>query len=111
MLFRSKEQEARVKDRAKNGASKRGGGWEERKEIFLPLPLSPLSFFGSRFVSRAAKTENPVQVVFLCSETARKRLLRRLNYLIALILHLGMKRGHQWHWSRRDGNRETRQNK
>ena len=27
---------------------------------FLPLPLPPLSFFGSCFISRAAKTENPV---------------------------------------------------
>ena len=27
---------------------------------FLPLLLPPLSFFGSRFISRAAKTENPV---------------------------------------------------
>ena len=49
---------------------------------FLPPSLPPLSFFRSRFISRAAKTENPV---FLCSETQRKRLLRRLtakkNYL------------------------------
>ena len=37
--FRSKERGTRVKDRAKNGASK---------------------FFGSCFISRAAKTENPV---------------------------------------------------
>ena len=44
VLFRSKEQGARVKDRAKNGASKRGGGWEERKETFLPLPLPPPPF-------------------------------------------------------------------
>ena len=27
---------------------------------FLPLSLPPLSFFGSCFISRAAKTENPV---------------------------------------------------
>ena len=27
---------------------------------FLPLPLPPLSFFGSCFISRAAKTKNPV---------------------------------------------------
>ena len=27
---------------------------------FLPLPLPPLSFFGSCFIFRAAKTENPV---------------------------------------------------
>ena len=37
---------ARVKER--------GGGGEEREELpisFLPLPLPPLSFFGSRFTS------------------------------------------------------------
>ena len=50
-----------VKDCAKNGLVKEwGGGGEERKETFLPLPLPPLSFFGSCFISRAAKTENPV---------------------------------------------------
>ena len=27
---------------------------------FLPLPLPPLSFFDSRFIPRASKTENPV---------------------------------------------------
>ena len=40
----------------------RGGGGEERKEPFPPSP-SPLplpSFFGSRFISRAIKTENPL---------------------------------------------------
>ena len=42
--FRSKERGTRVKDRAKNGASKRAGR----------------VFFGSCFISRAAKTENPV---------------------------------------------------
>ena len=31
---------------------------------FLPLPLPPLSFFGTRFISRAAKTENPVPLSF-----------------------------------------------
>ena len=39
MLFRSKERGARIKDRAKNGASKRGGSEEERKET------SPLFHF------------------------------------------------------------------
>ena len=38
----------------------RGGGGEERKESFVPFPLLPLSFFGSSFISRAAKTVNPV---------------------------------------------------
>ena len=32
---------------------------------FLPLPLPPLSFFGSRFISRAVKTENPIHRLFL----------------------------------------------
>ena len=32
-----------------------GGGGEERK---VPLPLSPLSLFGSRFISHAVETEN-----------------------------------------------------
>ena len=51
--FRSKERGTRVKDCAKNGVSERAGkGWA--------LPLPPLSFFGSCFIPRAAKTENPV---------------------------------------------------
>ena len=59
--FRSKERGTRVKDRAKNGVSKRAGrGGEERNGNFLPLPLPTLSLFGSCFISRAAKTENPV---------------------------------------------------
>ena len=31
---------------------------------FFPLSLPPLSFFCSRFISRAAKTENPVRLSF-----------------------------------------------
>ena len=56
--FMNKERGTRVKDRAKNGGSKRAGrGWVS----FLPSPLSPpLSFFGSSFISRAVKTENPL---------------------------------------------------
>ena len=60
MWFRSKERGTRVKDRAKNGTSKRaerGWGRKEGNSVsFLPLPLPPLSFFGSHFISRAAKT-------------------------------------------------------
>ena len=50
------------------GASKRARrGWKERKETFLPFlkpsfpspTPPPLLFFGSRFISRAGKTENP----------------------------------------------------
>ena len=44
----------------------------------LPLPFPPLSLFGSRFISRAVNTESPLPSVFLCFETKRKRLLRRL---------------------------------
>ena len=51
---------ARVKERG-------GGGKNGRKRLlarFVPLPLPPLSFFGTRFISRAAKTENPVPLSF-----------------------------------------------
>ena len=41
----------------------RGEGGEERKETGLLLP--PLSFIGSCFISRAAKTENPVPRSFI----------------------------------------------
>ena len=40
--FRSKELGTRVKDRAKNGASKRAGrGWEKRKESLVPFFARP----------------------------------------------------------------------
>ena len=56
----AKERGTRVKDRAKNGASKRAGrGWAIGLDP-LPLPSPLFHFFGSRFISRAAKTENPV---------------------------------------------------
>ena len=35
----------------------------------LPLPLPPLSFFASRFISRAAKTENLVPLLRNSTET------------------------------------------
>ena len=54
--FRSKERGTRVEDCAKNGASKRAGKGVGKKVSFFPLPLPPLSFFGSRFISQAAKT-------------------------------------------------------
>ena len=43
---------AQVKERA--------GGGEERKFPSFPSPSPPLSFSGIRFISRAAKAENPV---------------------------------------------------
>jgi len=55
--FHSEERGTRVKDRAKNGASKRAGrGFVDG---FLSSP-PPLSFFRSRSIFCAAKTENPV---------------------------------------------------
>ena len=50
------------KGHAKNGASKRGGGGEERKETFpsFPSPSPLFHFFAFRFISRAAKTEHLV---------------------------------------------------
>ena len=79
--FRSKKQGTRVKTTRKMAQVKeRGGGGEERKVWLLPLPHPPISFFGSRFVSPAVKTENPVSLGFFCSETKRRRLLRRLRF-------------------------------
>ena len=49
MQFWSTEQETRVKERAKNGPSP---------------PSPPLSFLGSRSISRTAKTENPIPQSF-----------------------------------------------
>ena len=73
MRFRSKERGTRVKDCTKNGASKRAGrGGEERKETFPSL--SP--FF--HFLALVSFLTRP-KPVFLCSETKRKRLLRRLR--------------------------------
>ena len=68
----------------------RGGVGEERKETFLlflkpsfPFPSPSFIFWFSFhfvfiFISRAVKTENPFPRSFFCSETKRKRLLRRL---------------------------------
>ena len=48
----------------------------------LALPLPPLSFFGSRFISRGSKPKIPFAgLSVLCSKTKRKRLLRRLVVL------------------------------
>ena len=70
--FSSKERGTRVKDRAKNGVSERAGrGWGRKEGKFLPLPIPPLSFLAQEYRSS----------VFLCYETKRKRLLRRLQML------------------------------
>ena len=78
LRFRSKERGTRVKDRAKNGASKRAGrGGEERKERFPSFP-SPLFHFLVlvSFLARSKPRSIPFLSLF-CSETKRKRLLRR----------------------------------
>ena len=62
--FRSKERGTRVKDRVKNGASKRAErGWGRKEgNLFLFSPSLPsLLFFGSHgLISRAIKTETPL---------------------------------------------------
>ena len=85
VLFRSK-------GRAKNGASKRGGGGEERRKRlqtnprifvckrFLPSPSPPSSFiFCLSFHFSRGQNQESCSSAFLGSETARKRLLRRLT--------------------------------
>ena len=61
--FRSKERGTRFKDCAKNGVSTRAGrGWGKKEGN--ACRQTPLSFFGSCFISRTAKTENPVPLSF-----------------------------------------------
>ena len=87
LRFRSKERGTRVKDRAKNGASKRAGrGGEERKERFPSFP-SPLFHFLVlvSFLARSKPRSIPFLSLF-CSETKRKRLLRRL-FRFLLVSH------------------------
>ena len=53
------EQRTRNKPREKWRKQKSGEGVGKKEEgIFFPLPLPSLSFFSSRFISRAVKTEN-----------------------------------------------------
>ena len=87
LRFRSKERGTRVKDRAKNGASERAGrGGEERKERFPSFP-SPLFHFLVlvSFLARSKPRSIPFLSLF-CSETKRKRLLRRL-FRFLLVSH------------------------
>ena len=89
--FRSKERGTRVKDREKRGESKRAGrGWgrKEGNVSFLsafpsafpsfPSPSPSFTFWLSFHFSRGQNRKSP-SAVFLCSETKRKRLLRRLK--------------------------------
>ena len=91
--FRSKERGARVKDRAKNGVSKRAGrGWGRKEENFLPSPPLPPSFIFllSFHFSRGQKRKSHSSV-FLYSETKRKRLLRRLDFSHTPILPISLR--------------------
>ena len=66
-----------------------GGGGEERKETFLPLSLPLLSLFGSCFISRAAKTENPVPRSFFApnqTETLATQARLHLGDLTLLLM-------------------------
>ena len=64
MWLQGEERGMRVKERVKNGVSKRVGGGGEG---FIPLP--PLSFFGSCSISCLEKTENPIPRSFFALKT------------------------------------------
>ena len=80
--FRSKERGTRVKDSAKNGSSERAerGWWRKEGNRFFPSPPLSLSFIFmlSLHFLRCQNQKSP-SLVFLCFETKRKRLVRRLK--------------------------------
>ena len=78
--FRSKERGTRVKDCAKEGASKRAGRAWGRK--FPSFPSLSTLFHFLALVSFLGRP-NPA---FLCSETKRKLLLRRLHVNVNRVL-------------------------
>ena len=73
--FRSKERRTRVKDRAKNSASERAGRRRRRRK---PPPPAPSFIFWLLFHFSRGQNRETRSSVLLCSETKRKRLLRRL---------------------------------
>ena len=95
VLFRSKEWGTRVKDRAKNGSSKRAGrGWG-RKVGFFPSPSPPPSFlFWFSFHFSRGQNRKSLSTVFFCSDTKRKRLLRRLFRKPSGRKKLGLRNAH-----------------
>ena len=54
---RTRNKSHRPREKWRKQKSGEGVG-RKKEESFLPLPLPPLSFFGSCFISRAVKTEN-----------------------------------------------------
>ena len=111
MLFRSK-------DRAKNGASKRGGGggWEERKFLvlvsFLARPKPRISFLGLSLLRNSTETlatqankiltEPPPKKakLFCCIRKAKLFYLLMLDmhylqcFFLGLVLFVKLKAGH-----------------
>ena len=53
---------------------------------FLPLPLPALSVFGSRFISRSAKTENPVPRSLHQNQTETLATLARIASYIGFLM-------------------------
>ena len=84
-VFGAKNEERESNTARKMGQVKERGGGRKKEGKFLLSP-PPLSFFGSRSIFRAVKNENPVSrlsSIVLCSENARKRLLRWLIMLLS----------------------------
>ena len=85
--FKSKKRGTRVKDRAKNGASERAGEEVERKGRKPPPPapsfifLAVVSFLARPLWLMFVQNRETRSSVFLCSETKRRRLLRRLCWV------------------------------
>ena len=90
--FRRKKRETRVKDRTENGTSKRAGrGWGGKKGVsFLPSPPPPTSFiFWFSFNFLGDQNRKSPSTVSFCSESKRKRLLRRLIIGVSTVIQNG----------------------
>ena len=67
-------------------------GWGRKEGNFLPVPLPPLLFFGSRFISRPVKTGNPVPLSLISLP------VRRPVYKIRSIFSSGVGGGEGYFW-------------